>query len=125
MIKRPWWNLPANKNWVMAVDHPDKIAVEQYIGRGVIVQDDRGNDKGIVIERIMGNLTKPNKFEIVAKGQHYLISMLDFFGQMNGERLDKEMIKQFDETQFDVFAPGEKPPTRNWRRQYGQTKKFR
>lgn len=107
-----------DRSWVMAVDSPHDLDFLKYIGSWVRVKDDKGNDKVIEIERIMGNMAKPNKFEIISKGHHYLISMLDFYAQMNGEYISPVDIALFDETQFEVYKT--KEPIRG--NQHGKTK---
>lgn len=96
----------SKKRWVMAVDKPEDIDVLKHIGKWVKVSMPNGDRKGIEIMDIKGNMTYPTKFEIHTKdGNSYFISMLDFFAQMNGEKIDDATIQLFDETQFEVKTP--------------------
>lgn len=91
-----------NKHWIMAVDKPEDIDINQHVGKFVKVLDDNKKEHVVEIEKIMGNLRHSTKFEIVSKGKHYLISMLDFYAQINGESITPEEIALFDETMFEV-----------------------
>lgn len=88
--KKFWWE----------VDKPTDL--KEYIGRHVRVTGDDHKERVVEIERIVGSLVYPSKFEITAKDQQYLISMLDFYGQINGEKFSKEDIEAFDDTQLEV-----------------------
>lgn len=93
------------KHWIMPVDKPDDIAIRRYIGKMVKVIDDNHKERVVEIQDIKGNLRHPTKFQIDSNGQNYLISMLDFYAQMNGEYIPREVIEEFDRTQFIVSAP--------------------
>lgn len=94
-----------NRSWLWAVNKPDDIALKKFIGRSVRVKDDNGKHHVIEIEDLQGNIAHPSKFQINTRGKSYLISMLDFFAQMNGEKVSEEEIKAFDETVFHVDPP--------------------
>ncbi len=87
------------RKFAMATDLRDMKA---YIGRAVRVKDDDGNLRVIECEEILGSLRWPTKFQINYRDKSYLISMLDFFAQMNGERVSEDEIKAFDDTVFFV-----------------------
>lgn len=103
------------KRFKWAIEAPTTQQMESYVGRFVRVKDDDGNDVVVEIEKIVGNIVKVTKFEIISKGKHYLISMLDFFAQINGEYVSPEEIALFDETSFNV-ANGRK---RTWNKTNG------
>lgn len=87
--KKFWWAVPIPE-------------IKQYIGRFIKVTDDNHQDRIVEIEKILGNLTHKHMFEIHAKGHAYLVSMLDFYAQMNGEKVSQEEIAAFNETTFEV-----------------------
>lgn len=90
------------KTWISKVDAPDEKLILSFIGRPLRVKDDDGSTKTVRIDKIMGSLVHPNRFEIVSDGKHYTIVALDFFGQMNGEHFTDEEIRLFDEQTFEV-----------------------
>lgn len=90
ILKRSWISVPKPGD------------LKEYVGRFVQVKLPDGNKKLVEIERIMGSVAYPTRFEIVSKGEHYHIIMVDFFAQMNGEYISDEDVKAFDEQQFLV-----------------------
>lgn len=87
------------RNWT---DVKIPQSLDEFIGRSVKVTGDDHKERVVEIEKIMGNLRHPHRFEIVAKGEHYLISMLEFYGQMNGETITKEEIEAFEQMDYLV-----------------------
>ncbi len=81
------------KHWLFKAEVPKP---EDYIGHHVKI-----GDRVIECERIVGNLIHPTKYEITCKGKQYLISMLDFHAQMNGETVSQAEIDAFDETTME------------------------
>lgn len=87
----------------MAVDAPDDLAVKGQVGKTFLITDPTTKERRpVTVEAIRANLTHPTKFEIDAKGETYLISMLDFYAQVNGEKITQEEIELFDQTTFEV-----------------------
>lgn len=89
------------------VSPPD---MKDYIGRYCKVNKEDNpemptDDLIIECEEILGSVIYAHRFQINCKGKSYLISMLDFFAQMNGEKIAPEDIKAFNETQFHVQEP--------------------
>lgn len=80
------------KYWT--VDKPQSPA--QYIGRMVKVRDDNGEELVVEIERITGNLVRPWMFQIDVGNKSYVINMLDFYAQMNGEKVSQQEILDFE-----------------------------
>lgn len=89
----------------------EKVDMTKFIGRQIWVKDDNGQKIRVEIENcdsvqgvpgIQGNLRNPTKFQINARGKAYLISMLDFFAQVNEEKISDEEIKAFDDTIFAI-----------------------
>lgn len=72
----------------------------KYKGRMVRVKDDNGNYRVVEIEEVLGSLKYPTRFQVNSGGLSYLISMLDFLAQMNGETVSEEDCKEF-EAAFD------------------------
>lgn len=72
---------------VVEMEVPDENDIRQFIGRKVNI-----DGKTVKIETICGNKITPQFFEI--NGQ-YLIGMLRFFAQMNGDKSISE--KEFQE----------------------------
>jgi len=68
----------------------------EYLGRFVKVRDDDGEEVVVEIERITGNLVHPWKFQIDNGTKSYLINMLDFYAQMNGEKVTQQEILEFE-----------------------------
>jgi len=104
----------------MKVEVPN---LKDYIGRSVKVVGDDHKERVVEIEHLVGSLAYPHKLQINGK---YLISMLDFFGQMMGEKFSDEHIRLFNETVFDIrptmktkvgglFLPTKKPNIVPWR----------
>lgn len=93
------------KHWVWAVDKPEDIEFQKFVGRHVRVADG-GNDRMVEIQSLQGSLKYPNRFQVNTKvdgeDKSFFISMLDFYAQMNGESISKEDIKAFDETTFEM-----------------------
>lgn len=87
--KKFWWAVPVPE-------------MGKYIGRFVSVTGDDHITKVVEIEKIYGNLTHKHMFEVHAKDKAYLISMLDFFAQMNGEPVSQQEIEAFNDTVFTV-----------------------
>lgn len=83
-------------------DVPKPADLKEYIGRHIKVRGDDGMERIIEIEQIMGSFVHPTKFEVVAKEIHYLISMLEFYAQLNGETVTPEEIAFFDSMSFEV-----------------------
>lgn len=83
-------------------DVPKPTDLKEYVGRHCKVRDDDGLERIVEIERIFGSLVYPTKFEVVSHGKHYLISMLEFFAQMNGETVSAEDVAFFDSMAFEV-----------------------
>lgn len=92
ILKKSWFNVPIPEN------------MNQFVGRFVKVRDDEPpyQERIVEIERIVGNMPDPKRFEIESKGKSYLISMLDFFAQMNGEKVSAEDIAFFEDMAFEV-----------------------
>jgi len=93
----------------MSVDKPEDIDIIKHIGKAFKVKDDKGNDKVVVAERIVGSMVHPTDFEIHANGEAYLICALDLFAQVNGEKVSDVEIALFRETQFHVKRTGATP----------------
>lgn len=59
----------------------------------------------VVAERIVGNIENPKNFEITAKGNQHIISMLEFYCQLRGERPNPEEIEDWDSIELLKIAP--------------------
>lgn len=81
---------------------PKPTDLTEYIGRHVKVTDDDHMERIIEIEKVIGSAVYPTKFEIISNGKHYLISILAFFAQMNGETVTPEEVAFFDVMSFEV-----------------------
>ena len=78
------------------MEFPD---LKDYVGRACKVTTDEGIEKVVEIE--VAAFSKAHPTKLVINGNHF-ISALDFFAQMNGERMEKAWIEAFDETVFEV-----------------------
>lgn len=81
----------------------------KYIGRYVRVMGTNGLPRVVECERIVGNLMHPTKYEVTAKGVNYLISMLDFHAQMEGEKVSQADIDEFDKMTMEYIHRVEQP----------------
>lgn len=67
----------------------------KYIGKTVLI-----DGKKIVINRIVGNMTKKAFYEINGE---YLMNMLRFHAQMEGDKsITEEQFKAFEEIKMDI-----------------------
>lgn len=100
--KKFWWEIPA----------PIEEQIKSFIGRTVYVTGDDHVGRLVEIKDLKGSITHQTKFEVhTEKGDVYLISALDLFAQMNGEKVSKEEIELFDQTSMHVAAaPPRKTP---------------
>lgn len=83
-------------NFVLKYEIPD---LKRYTGRSVKVRDDDHREHVVEIQHLVGSLAYPTKLQINGR---FLISALDFFGQMNGEKIPQEQIDLFEKTVFDI-----------------------
>lgn len=91
------------KHWLFKINKPEDLDILRHVGRSVRVEDpDTKKEVVVEIEEIKGSLRYPTKFQITAKDKWYLISMLDFFAQMNGEKISSEEVALFDATTFEI-----------------------
>lgn len=65
--------------------------------------------KQIKIERVVGSMVRPTRFEVTFEDQQHLIVMLDFFAQVNGEHADPEVIAEFDKMEYFVAPESDLP----------------
>lgn len=69
----------------------DTKKYQKYIGRSVKVED----GSRVKIETLSHSFAYPNK---IAVNENHLLHYLDFFGQMNGEKISKQDIEDFDKS---------------------------
>lgn len=69
----------------------DTKKYEKYIGRSVKLED----GSRVKIKTLVHSFAYPNK--IVVNEDHF-VHYLDFFGQMNGEKISKQDIEDFDQS---------------------------
>ncbi len=98
------------KKFWFRVDAPTDL--KEYIGRTVRVETEKGVFKLVEIKEVLGSLVHQTKLQIeTEKDGSCLISALDFFAQMNGEKVSREEIEAFDETSMHVArGPDRKTP---------------
>lgn len=112
-LKRPRvheWFDRQKKKWYASVPKP-KDPNELGKGKTFICKDDSGKEVRVKAERIVGNLAKPHYFEL--NGSH-LISILEFYCQLNGKRPSQEELAEFhgwEAIQVDIPRP--KSPREN------------
>lgn len=94
-----WFPHIGKKFWF---EVPKPTDLKEYVGRFVRVKDDAGKPVVIEIERVVGSLAHTTRFQIDSKGKSYTISMLDFYAQMNGEKVSDEEIDLFEQTTFEI-----------------------
>lgn len=78
--------------------------VNEHVGRTFSVDAGAPFAKGakieVIAERLDPILTKPTHLLINKKHE---ISLLDFYGQANGEEISQDLIDQFNEQTFEVL----------------------
>lgn len=91
-------------DFIPALKPPETL--DEYIGKEIRTNcfDESGqfitqDGPVVTIESIVGSGFYPTRFEI--NGEHHVV-ILDFYHQMNGEKIDDQSIKDFDETTFEV-----------------------
>lgn len=98
------------KRFKMKTTPPD---LHTFIGRYVLIP---GQDKPIMIAKLVGNVgktlgtdnPKPQYYEI---NDEYLISMLRFHAQMNGDKsITEDQFKAFEEMEFSAEKNPQEPP---------------
>jgi len=73
----------------------DKMDLSKYIGRRVLCED----GKTVKIETLVHSFAHKNKFVV---NENHFVHYLDFFGQMNGERITEADKKLFAEAFEDL-----------------------
>lgn len=84
------------KFWTLDKPDNEQEFKKKYFGRSFRVKDKFGHYKTVEAESVQGALVKPTHFQINSKGESYLINMLDFYAQANGESVSEEELKDFE-----------------------------
>lgn len=99
------------KKFWFRVDKPTNL--KEYEGRFCLVKTDGGVNKLVEIKRVVGSFVHQTKLEIdTEKDGQFVISALDFFAQMNGEKISKEEIEAFDDTTLEITGGPKRPRLR-------------
>ncbi len=93
------------KKFWFKIDAPLEEQIKSYRGRTVYVKDDHGVGRLVEIKDVLGSLVYQTKLQIeTEKDGSFIISALDFFAQMNGEKVSQEEIELFDQTTMEVMG---------------------
>lgn len=63
----------------------------------------------IKVEKVVGSMIKPTRFEVTSEGTQHWVVILDFFAQVHKDKnITPEMIHEFDQMEFYVVPPADK-----------------
>ena len=86
------------------VDDPNKY-VGQWITCTCVGEHE---PKEIKIERVIGSLMKPTRFEVTYDNFQHAVVILDFMAQIHKSKtVTLEMIEEFDNMEYHVLTPDE------------------